>query len=105
MSYDLKIFEVFYKDGRTKYRYQRYYSPADSKWIRHGYFKAYHPNGNIASEGNYSEDKECGTWSDFHENGILAAQGLYDKGEEVGLWRYWNSQGEEEFEKKGDTPE
>ena len=94
----LNIAEILYESGEVRFRYSRYLAPDGTKWIRHGLFDAYYPNGKLASTGNYEDGSEIGLWKDFHENGTLAAEGNYQKGEKVGEWKYWNSNGELEDE-------
>ena len=93
MMSDLNIAEVPFETGIVQYRYSRYLSDDGSRWVRHGLFRAYHPDGSIASEGTYSHGKEHGTWKDFHPNGQLAATGEYRDGKEVGEWRFWDEDG------------
>lgn len=91
----LNIAEIPFEDGKIRYRYSRFLSEDGSRWIRHGPFVAYHPNGAIASEGNYVQGVESGSWRDYHDNGRVAAEGMYTDGVETGVWRYWNSDGSE----------
>ena len=95
---ELNIAEIPFDTGGTRYRYSRYMSADGTRWIRHGLFRAYHPNGTVASEGAYVDGKENGRWCDFNDNGQMAAEGRYENGEEVGTWRYWNSDGTESEE-------
>lgn len=90
---ELNIAEIPYEGGGIRYRYSRYLDADGKRWIRHGLFTAYHPNGQLASEGQYIDGVEAGLWRDFHENGQLAAEGEYAHGNEVGVWRYWNEDG------------
>lgn len=94
----LEIAEIPYETGEIHFRYSRYLAPDKAKWIRHGLFRAYHENGQLASEGEYEHGLEVGVWSDYHENGQRAAQGEYRHGKENGRWRFWNSSGELERE-------
>jgi antitoxin component YwqK of YwqJK toxin-antitoxin module len=90
---DLNIAEIPYEDGTTRYRYARYMAEDGTRWIRHGPFFAYHPNGERASEGNYVDGAEDGVWTDFHANGQMAARGNYAAGAQVGTWEYWDADG------------
>jgi antitoxin component YwqK of YwqJK toxin-antitoxin module len=99
MRADLNIAEIPFDSGNIKYRYTRYMSPDGTKWVRHGLFVAYHPNGAVASEGNYVDGAEHGLWRDYHVNGQLAAEGNYEARQEVGEWRYWNSDGSHSTER------
>lgn len=91
--FDLNIAEIPYEDGIIHYRYSRYMSDDGARWIRHGLFLCYHPNGVLASEGNYVDGLEHGLWSDYHPNGKLAAKGYYEGGKEAGQWEYWDEDG------------
>lgn len=93
MNKDLNIAEIHYDSGEIKQRYARYLSPDGSRWVRHGLFRAYHRNGQLATEGNYVHGVEEGIWRDYHENGRLAAEGFYKDGKEFGEWKSWNDQG------------
>jgi len=97
---DLNIAEILHENGAVRFRYARKMAPDGLRWIRHGPFVAYHPNGVTASEGTYDEGVEQGIWRDYHENGQLAAEGQYDSGAEVGQWRYWNPDGASEVKPK-----
>ena len=90
---DLHIAEIPFEDGGIQLRYGRKLSPDGSRWIREGLFRAYHPNGSLASEGTYLDGVEDGVWRDYHDNGQIAAEGEYSQGVEVGVWRYWNADG------------
>ncbi|WP_312427461.1 hypothetical protein [Achromobacter sp.] len=90
---DLNIAEIFYESGEIQYRYTRYLSEDSSCWVRHGLFKAYHPNGNVASPGHYQDGAEHGAWRDLHANVGKAAQGNYDQGNEVRVWKFWGEDG------------
>jgi antitoxin component YwqK of YwqJK toxin-antitoxin module len=90
---DLSIAEVLYETGEIHFRYARYLSSDGRRWIRHGRFTAYHPNGKLASEGEYVHGTEHGLWRDYHATGALAAEGDFENGEQKGTWRYWNEDG------------
>ena len=89
----LHIAEVHFEGGGLQFRYARKMSSDGSRWVRHGLFEAYHPNGQLASEGQYSEGLEEGAWRDYHDNGQLAAAGQYEAGNQVGEWKYWVADG------------
>jgi antitoxin component YwqK of YwqJK toxin-antitoxin module len=88
VSADLELAEIPDEEGRLKFRYARYLAQDGSRWIRHGMFEAYHPNGVLASEGEYRDGREHGRWRDYHADGSLAAEGDYAEGEQVGEWTY-----------------
>ena len=96
---DLEIAEVMYDSGEVQYRYARYLSTDGTRWIRHGLFVSYHPNGDIASQGVYVDGFENGEWRDYYPGGQVAAEGIYSRGEEVpGTWRFWTPDGALEVE-------
>ena len=80
----LEIAEVPYESGELHFRYSRYLRDDRTKWIKHGLFRAYHKNGQLASEGEYQDGAEVGMWRDFHENGQLAAEGKIVMVEKMG---------------------
>ncbi len=86
---DLQIAEIPFEDGTIRFRYARKKSSDGARWIRDGLFRAFHPNGTLASEGNYSDGLEDGAWREFHENGCLASEGCYIRGMEVRPWQFW----------------
>ena len=90
---DQHIAEILHENGEVRFRYARYLAEDGTRWIRHGLFLAYHPDGSLASEGEYRDGVEHGLWRDFHTNGRLAAEGTYAGGEQIGDWRFWNSDG------------
>lgn len=92
----LHIAEIPYETGNLKCVYSRYMAADGSRWIRHGLFRAFHPDGTLKSEGNYEHGKENGLWRDYHPNGQLAAEGVYRSGKQEGIWRFWDEQGREE---------
>jgi antitoxin component YwqK of YwqJK toxin-antitoxin module len=92
----LHIAEIPYESGQLKYVYSRYLADDGKRWVRHGLFRAFHPNGKPKSEGEYEHGIENGSWRDFHENGQLAAEGAYRNGKTDGRWRFWDQDGREE---------
>ena len=96
MSNDLEIAEIPYENGAVRCRYARYLSNDRSRWIRHGLYLAYHPDGSPKSEGAYEHGLEKGLWRDFHPNGQLAAEGMYEDGVQVGEWHFWAPDGQPE---------
>jgi antitoxin component YwqK of YwqJK toxin-antitoxin module len=91
---DLELAEVLYPSGVVQFRYARYLAADGSRWIRHGNFRTYYPDGTLASEGAYEHGQESGLWRDYHPNGQLAAEGHFEGGAEVGTWSYWSAEGE-----------
>ena len=94
----LWIAEIPYEDGTIRFRYSRVLSPDGTRWIKDGLFQQFHPNGMLASEGEYVEGQEHGPWTDYHPNGQMAARGYYKNGKEVGRWEFWDENGVPETE-------
>jgi hypothetical protein len=95
---DLNIAEISYGNGELHFRFARYLSEDGSRWIMHGLFQEYHPNGQLISEGMYEHGVEQGLWKDHFPNGQPAAEGRYDEGQKIGEWRYWNEDGTPQLE-------
>jgi hypothetical protein len=92
----LSALEVRGPDGSMRFRISRYCSADGSRWVRHGRFQMFHPNGTIATEGQYKDGLEEGNWRDYYENGQIAAEGCYANGKEEGYWRFWHRDGTEQ---------
>lgn len=90
---ELNIAEIPYEDSAIRYRYARYMSKDGTRWIRHGLFLSYYPNGVLSSEGTYADGEEQGLWTVYHPNGKMAARGRYENGKEVGPWEFWDDDG------------
>lgn len=53
---------------------------------KHGPYRKYHANGQIAEDGQYSYNREDGLWSYYDEEGHLTAEGSYDRCNRQGTW-------------------
>jgi hypothetical protein len=91
-----QVVELRDASGRKTSLYSRYLSPEGTKWLRHGLYQDFYPNGGLASESMYRHDLAHGPWRDLYENGQLAARGLYYQGKQVGTWEYWDPDGKPE---------
>lgn len=85
----LQVEEIVDEAGALRFRFSLYLSRDGGRPVRHGFFVAYHANGQIASELTYDHGAEHGLCQDFHPNGMLAARGRYAHGEHVGEWCYF----------------
>ena len=64
------------------------------KKIFNDYTEYYHPDGNIASCGEFNRAGErMGEWKTYHENGNIKEKGIYTEDKQVGTWEYYNEQG------------
>jgi antitoxin component YwqK of YwqJK toxin-antitoxin module len=93
---NLETTEIRYQSGEVQFRYGRYLSADGQRWIRHGPFREFYANGQVASEGAYEDGLETGLWRDYHENGQVAAEGYFVDGAEDGVWQFWNAKGKAE---------
>ncbi|MDG1914852.1 MAG: hypothetical protein P8I55_09725 [Crocinitomix sp.] len=91
---------VFYEPQNGKYKVMEY-----SYWkagLQHGEYKKYHPNSNLAEEGNYVDGNKHGAIKHYHPNGKIARIDRYkyavkhgyqvvynDKGIQTGYKLYW----------------
>ena len=94
----LSVLKVRGPDGLLRFRISRYCSADGSRWVRHGPFQMFHSNGTVASEGQYQNGLEEGTWRDYYETGQIAAEGFFASGKEEGYWRFWQRDGMEQPE-------
>lgn len=57
-----------------------------------GFWKFYHPNGNLSMDGNYTNGKLNGFWKVYYTNGYVRAEGNYSQCTKTGFWKYYYSQ-------------
>jgi antitoxin component YwqK of YwqJK toxin-antitoxin module len=73
-----------------------------------GKFTFWYPNGQKQMEGNYTDGQQQGTWIWWHENGQKSIAGDYKDGQPVGSWSWWKSTGKlaqkNDFTPKAATP-
>ena len=66
----------------------------DAKGNQQGFWKEYHPNGQLKSEGVYKDGKRIGEWVFYHPNGKIEQKGKYDeKGHTQGMWKWYYESG------------
>lgn len=63
----------------------------DKNGFRNGYYKEYHPNRQLATTGQYLQDKKTGLWKDFDETGKLWSEANYKAGELHGINKIWRN--------------
>ena len=61
--------------------------------LREGFFKYFHENGNIKSEGNYLKNQQTGNWKIYSDDGKLDSEGEYIKGKKNGIWIWYTENG------------
>jgi antitoxin component YwqK of YwqJK toxin-antitoxin module len=59
----------------------------DGTWIRHGRITAWHENGVIQQDGEYTDAKISGHWRYWDDLGQLEREGDYDEGLREGDWK------------------
>lgn len=64
--------------------------------VKSGPYRAWHENGQPASEGAFSDDREVGRWKFFHPSGQPAATGSFARGERTGTWETFHASGAKE---------
>jgi antitoxin component YwqK of YwqJK toxin-antitoxin module len=88
--------EIRYQSGEVQFRYDQYRAADGQRWIRHGPFREFYANGQVATEGEFEDGLQQGLWRDYHENGQVAAEGYFVDGAEDGVWNFWNAKGKAE---------
>ena len=59
-----------------------------------GFWKEFHPNGELKSEGEYKDGKRIGDWKFYHSNKKTEQIGKYDKkGNAQGVWKWYYESG------------
>ena len=57
--------------------YEAYRSETNKRFIKHGYYRKYHPNKSYKSEGNYKDGDRDGPWVHYYENGQIRKREYY----------------------------
>lgn len=60
---------------------------------RDGAFELFHPSGQRAGEGLYSQDLQVGPWIEYTDNGETVAYGTFVSGKKDGVWFIKNGSG------------
>jgi TonB family protein len=68
------------------------YKDAENK-IAHGMFYFYHPNGVLASTGEYVDGKKNGLWTGYHNTGMMKDSIVYVNGNPAGTAISWFADG------------
>lgn len=63
----------------------------DKNGFRNGFYKEYHPNRQLATLGQYLQDKKTGLWKTFDENGKQWTEANYKAGELHGINKVWDN--------------
>src|SRR5688500_4687792 len=60
---------------------------------KHGPFTAWHPNGQLARQGEFRYDLPVGTFIYWYPNGQKQMEGTYIDGRQEGGWTWWHENG------------
>ena len=80
-----------YANGKPKV--ERTVVQEGERSVNHGPFKSWHPNGKVASKGEYESDERVGKWEFRWANGKLREKGSFADGLRDGVWRTWDDDG------------
>ena len=81
------------EDGNNRLIYAGTGYSKDKIFIRHGYGKIYHENGNVFYEGNFYDDKFHGNGTIFYSNKIIAYEGNFAQGLPNGAGKLYHEDG------------
>jgi antitoxin component YwqK of YwqJK toxin-antitoxin module len=66
--------------------------------IVHGRYTSYYLNGNIESDGQFTDNETTGVWEFYYETGKLKMRGMLFRGASYGFWEYFFESGEKSME-------
>jgi antitoxin component YwqK of YwqJK toxin-antitoxin module len=66
--------------------------------VVHGRYTSYYLNGNVESQGQFTENETTGVWEFYYETGKLKMRGMLFKGASYGFWEYFFESGEKSME-------
>jgi len=72
----------------------------DGSFLKDGYYKEWHDNGQIHKSGHYVKNKEDGHWITYFRDGKIRSEGEYKNGNKEGHWVTYTEKGE--LESDGD---
>jgi antitoxin component YwqK of YwqJK toxin-antitoxin module len=89
----------YYENGQLKerYSYKPIYTPHVDELAQFGPSVAYHPNGQLASAGNYEDSNKDGTWLFYDLQGNLFEENYYKDNLKTGTWNGYYSNGKKRF--------
>lgn len=61
--------------------------------VKHGPYKEYYENGQLAYSSNYINSLEEGSYTSYHENGSISEEGISKKGLPHGIYKYYSKDG------------
>jgi antitoxin component YwqK of YwqJK toxin-antitoxin module len=66
----------------------------EGKGERHGQYRIWYANGQLAREGEFCHDQPCGKITTWYPNGQPQLEGLYAEGHQEGSWTWWFENGQ-----------
>lgn len=61
--------------------------------VKHGRFRLYFSNGNIAASGQIDSNKNTGKWQYYYESGSIESEGIFVNDLPDGKWVWYHSSG------------
>lgn len=72
---------------------EEFYVSNKKKMIKNGFYKSYYKNGQMESEGNYTDGKQHGSWKYYYENSQLQSEGSFNNDIPTGIWKEYDEDG------------
>lgn len=66
--------------------------------VVHGRYSSYYLNGNLESQGQFTDNETTGVWEFYYETGNLKMRGILFKGASYGFWEYFFESGAKSME-------
>ena len=67
---------------------------AEGSFLKDGYFKEWHLNGQISLIGECCMNKRCGYWKSYRDDGTMYEEGNYVNDKKDGLWKEYQKDGQ-----------
>jgi antitoxin component YwqK of YwqJK toxin-antitoxin module len=87
------IREEKYENGNPKEKYQ-VVEKKDGSFIKDGYYKTWHENGQIELSGDYNDNKKVGKWKSYYSTGKIEEEGKYENGQKQDIWKTFAENGQ-----------
>lgn len=68
--------------------------------VRHGWFRSWYENSQVASEGDYREGLKQGRWIYYYSDGQKRLEAGYQDDKKQGIWVFWGRNGEKQKEER-----
>jgi antitoxin component YwqK of YwqJK toxin-antitoxin module len=88
-----QVREEKYDDGTPSEKFQ-VIEKKDGSFIKDGYYKKWHTNGQISVAGIYKNNLETGTWTYYFSTGNKEEFGDFTNGKKQGEWRSYSENGQ-----------